>query len=95
MLPEQKYCRRCAASLGYLETSDYYSYIRKKYCDKCAVEVKKEKTAQRVAALRLRKKTEKKELLEQIKRLEIENKKLRNIVNITADHLQEDQPLSS
>lgn len=94
MLPEQKYCIRCAASLGYLETSDYYSYIRKKYCDKCAAEVKKEKTAQRVAALRQRKKTEKKELLEQIKRLETENQRLRNIVNITAN-LQEDQPLSS
>lgn len=48
----RKRCQRCGACIS---TDDYYSYIRLKYCDKCAADVHREQKA--AWARELRRKT--------------------------------------
>lgn len=44
-----KYCEKCG---GVIQTEDYYSYIRRKYCPKCAADMKRKQNAEWARELR-------------------------------------------
>lgn len=69
------YCIECSAYIGSENDMDYYSMIRRKYCDKCKKIMENKKTAERMKRARRNKKAlnQKNDLLIQ------ENKKLREI----------------
>lgn len=69
------YCIECSAYIGSENDMDYYSMIRRKYCDKCKKIMDNKKTAERMKRARRNKKAlnQKNDLLIQ------ENKKLREI----------------
>lgn len=60
-----------------MESADWYSHIRVKYCDKCREVVNREQTAARMAKYRRNLKEENKEQKVRIKCLELENESLR------------------
>lgn len=69
------YCIECSAYIGSENDMDYYSMIRRKYCDKCKKIMDNKKAAERMKRARRNKKAlnQKNDLLIQ------ENKKLREI----------------
>jgi len=69
------YCIECSAYIGSENDMDYYSMIRRKYCDRCRKIMENKKTAERMKRARRNKKAlnQKNDLLIQ------ENKKLREI----------------
>ena len=83
-IPAMKFCERCGKLVSDVETDDWYKHIAVKYCPECSEIVEREKTAERVAALRQRKREKEKyrdqqlELLkEQCGKLKEENALLR------------------
>lgn len=69
------YCIECSAYIGSENDMDYYSMIRRKYCDKCKKIMDNKKAAERMKRARRNKKA----LNQQIVLLIQENKKLREI----------------
>ena len=69
------YCIECSAYIGSENDMDYYSMIRRKYCDRCRKIMENKKAAERMKRARRNKKAlnQKNDLLIQ------ENKKLREI----------------
>lgn len=80
MISDIKYCCRCGAKISDINTADYYSHIRIKYCPECRDAAEKEQTALRVKALRKRRRSKNKLLDERLQLLEQENELLRNRV---------------
>lgn len=80
---ENKYCQVCNKLISNIDQSDFYSFIRIKYCDKCRAEVKRKQTLARVHALRQRKKQIDIERDTQLELLKQENELLRqNIIRL-------------
>lgn len=69
------YCIECGAYIGSENDMDYYSLIRRKYCDRCRKIIDNQQTAERMKRARRNKKAlnQKNDLLTE------ENKKLREI----------------
>ena len=76
-MKEIKYCQHCGKIISRLDNADYYSHISVKYCNDCAVDIKREKTLQRVNAFRHRKRQKDKYKDEQLELLKQENDLLR------------------
>ena len=80
---ENKYCEVCNKLICNIDQSDFYSFIRIKYCDNCRTEVKRKQTLARVHALRQRKKQIDIERNTQLELLKQENELLRqNIIRL-------------
>lgn len=80
---ENKYCQVCNKLISNIDQSDFYSFIRIKYCDNCRAEVKRQQTLARVHALRQRKKQIEIERNTQLELLKQENELLRqNIIRL-------------
>ena len=71
-MQEVKRCERCYKIISRMESSDWYSHMRIKYCDECRPVVEKEQAAARTAAYRARKKAERAEQKETIINLQLE-----------------------
>lgn len=69
MLEEIKKCNRCHQVISNIYEADYFSHISIKYCDVCRKIVTREKTAERCAKLRERKKQKDKYRDEELKLL--------------------------
>lgn len=78
-MQDVKYCARCGKKISDVNTADWFSHISIKYCEDCAITVKRERTAARLKEYRKREKARKKEQLEYIKLLEAENRNLRRL----------------
>lgn len=76
-MKEIKRCERCYTIISRMESSDWFSHMSIKYCDKCREEVKKEQNRAGVAAFRKRKKEADRAKDEQIRQLQLENEILR------------------
>lgn len=82
-MQETKFCQRCGLIISRLSEADWYSHMSIKYCESCKVKVEKEKTAERVAEFRKRKKQKDKFRDEQLELLKAENELLRkNIIQL-------------
>lgn len=44
-MQERKYCQKCCKLISDINTSDYYSHIRIKYCKSCAEQINREHAA--------------------------------------------------
>lgn len=73
-----KYCTRCGVKISDINTADYYSHIRIKYCDVCRERANQEQTLLRVHALRKRRREKNKLLDTQLELLKEENALLRD-----------------
>ena len=40
-MTEKKYCERCGKLIGDAYETDFFAYIRMKYCDECKVQVRR------------------------------------------------------
>lgn len=74
---EKKYCERCGKIIGDAYETDFFAYIRMKYCSDCKEIVKREQTAERVKRLRRRTREINKAKSEQLELLREENEMLR------------------
>lgn len=70
-------CVKCGCIIGDENSMDWYSLIRRKYCDSCQVIVRAEQHTQAVRNAR----KSKKELNTKVKALENENAKIRKMVS--------------
>lgn len=50
--------KQCAVCGGNIQTDDWYAFIRKKYCDSCAKEMRRIKEAERLRELRRKRREE-------------------------------------
>lgn len=76
-VPEIKRCERCFKPISFMDSADWYSHIRVKYCDECKAIVEKEKAAERFRRFK-EKKMEASRLRDQrLQELELENAILR------------------
>ena len=73
-----KVCERCHKLISDINTADWYSHIRIKYCPECRAIVTKEQAAERFRQYKQRKKDADKIRKERIRELELENQILRN-----------------
>ena len=46
-MTEKKYCERCGKLIGDAYETDFFAYIRMKYCSDCKVKVRREKNAEK------------------------------------------------
>lgn len=76
-MTEIKKCQRCGTVIGDAYNTDYYAYIRIKYCDECRRTVTNIQTAERMRNFRARNRAVNKAKNEKIKLLEEENELLR------------------
>lgn len=60
-MQEIKYCEDCGKEISNYWTADYYSHIRKKYCDSCRLKRRRESNAKSEANRRLKKRVAKQE----------------------------------
>ena len=74
---EKKYCERCGKLIGDAYETDFFAYIRMKYCDECKVQVRREKNAQRMKDFRRKNREINKAKNEQLELLKEENEMLR------------------
>lgn len=80
---ENKYCIRCNKHISNINTDDYYSFIRIKYCPECKPIVKKEQTLKCIKESRQRKKEQNRLRDIQLDLLKKENELLRlNIIKL-------------
>lgn len=77
MADGDKHCQRCGKYLGNYNTGNYYSLIRKKYCDICRRAVKNEQNLYSKKQNRKPRKKLLNELQEQITLIREENELLR------------------
>lgn len=76
-MKEKKYCERCGKLIGDAYETDYFAYIRMKYCSDCKAKVKGEQDAQRMKDLRRKTRELNKARKEQLELLREENEMLR------------------
>lgn len=76
-MTEKKYCERCGKLIGDAYNTDFYAYIRMKYCSDCKVIVKREQDALRMKKLRRETREINKARKEQLELLKEENETLR------------------
>ena len=76
-MTEKKYCERCGKLIGDAYETDFFAYIRMKYCDECKIQVRREKNAQRMKELRRKTREINKAKSEQLELLREENEMLR------------------
>lgn len=80
---ERKYCERCGRLIGDAYNTDFFAYIRMKYCSECKVKVKREQDAKRMQMLRKKNREINKARNEQLVLLQEENELLRkNIIRL-------------
>mgnify|MGYP003291365525 CR=1 FL=1 len=77
---EKKYCERCGKIIGDAYNTDFFAYIRMKYCSDCREIVNKEQTAERVKRLRRRTREINKAKSDQLELLKEENEMLRLMI---------------
>lgn len=88
-MQSMKRCAQCGIVIAYEETSDYYSYIRKKYCASCAADVHRRQVAESMRKARAAAR-ERRELEKQItKQTTIENEMLRELVRQQAARISD------
>lgn len=51
-MQERKFCQKCCKLISDINSADYYSHIKIKYCKECAVKVDREKAAERMKEVR-------------------------------------------
>lgn len=51
-MQEKKYCEKCWKLISDINTADYYSHIRIKYCKECAAKIDREMAAYRMKEVR-------------------------------------------
>ena len=83
-----KRCEKCGVVISDVDTADWYSHIRIKYCDKCREKMNQKNTAERAKSYRKRKQEEHAELLSRCKALETENELLRLQINSLRDFIE-------
>lgn len=44
-VPEKKYCQKCCKLISDINTADYYSHIRIKYCKECGEQIHRDKAS--------------------------------------------------
>lgn len=76
-MTEKKYCERCGKLIGDAYNTDFYAYIRMKYCNNCKEIVRREKNAERMKRLRRETREINKARKEQLELLKEENEMLR------------------
>ncbi len=74
---EKKYCERCGKLIGDAYNTNFYAYIRMKYCNNCKEIVRREKNAERMKRLRRENREINKARKEQLELLREENEMLR------------------
>lgn len=52
MIAEKKYCEKCWKLISDINTADYFSHIRIKYCPECAKAIHNEQKALRMKSVR-------------------------------------------
>ena len=72
-MTEKKHCERCGKLIGDAYETDFFAYIRMKYCDECKVQVRREKNAQQMKELRRKTREINKAKSEQLELLREEN----------------------
>lgn len=76
-MTEKKYCERCGKLIGDAYNTDFFAYIRMKYCSDCKVKVRREKNAERMKRLRRETREINNARKEQLELLREENEMLR------------------
>ena len=76
-MTEKKYCERCGNLIGDAYETDFFAYIRMKYCSDCKVQVRREKNAQRMKDFRRKNREINKAQKEQLELLREDNEMLR------------------
>lgn len=76
-MTEIKKCECCGKLIGDAYETNYFAYIRMKYCSDCKIQVKREQDAQRMRDLRRKKREINKAKNEQLALLREENEMLR------------------
>lgn len=80
-----KYCQKCGIVISNINTADYYSHIRKKYCSSCAPDANRERAKERSARIRKQTRENNKLARELNDKLLIENKLLREQLESTRE----------
>lgn len=86
-MTEKKYCERCGKLIGDAYNTDFYAYIRMKYCSSCKVIAKREQDALRMKKLRRETREINKARKEQLELLREENELLRRRVIMMREQL--------
>lgn len=73
-----KRCAQCSAIIAREADTDYFAYIRLKYCPECAADVRRRQNAESMRRLRARRREAHKLTAEQNELLRIENELLRD-----------------
>ena len=76
-MTEIKKCERCGKLIVDAYETNYFAYIRMKYCSDCKIQVKREQDAQRMRDLRRKTREINKAQKEQLELLREENEMLR------------------
>ena len=93
-MTEKKYCERCGKLIGDAYETDFFAYIRMKYCFDCKVQVRREKNAQRMRDLRKKTREINKAKSEQLALLREENEMLRRRIIGMREQIDTDRHLS-
>lgn len=90
MIETVKTCRMCGKIISDLNdpNTDWYSHIKKTYCENCKPTAEKIRSANKQKSYRLRKQEEEKQKDELILKLLSENQRLREMVAEMRDHIK-------
>ena len=93
-MTEIKKCERCGKLIGDAYETNYFAYIRMKYCSDCKIQVKREQDAQRMRDLRRKTREINKAKSEQLALLREENEMLRRRIIGMREQIDIDRYLS-
>lgn len=93
-MTEIKKCERCGKLIGDAYETNYFAYIRMKYCSDCKIQVKREQDAQRMRDLRRKTREINKAKGEQLALLREENEMLRRRIIGMREQIDIDRHLS-
>ena len=93
-MTEIKKCERCGKLIGDAYETNYFAYIRMKYCSNCKIQVKREQDAQRMRDLRRKTREINKAKSEQLALLREENEMLRRRIIGMREQIDIDRHLS-
>ena len=93
-MTEIKKCERCGELIGDAYETNYFAYIRMKYCSDCKIQVKREQDAQRMRDLRRKTREINKAKGEQMALLREENEMLRRRIIGMREQIDIDRHLS-
>ena len=93
-MTEIKKCERCGKFIGDAYETNYFAYIRMKYCSDCKIQVKREQDAQRMRDLRRKTREINKAKSEQLALLREENEMLRRRIIGMREQIDIDRHLS-